>query len=109
MPPLKPKFFCTVYVTAPSISVARTLSRNLLKEKLIACANIIPGVESHYEWNGKRVKDKEVILFLKTQSKHYKKIEQFILKHHPYKIPCVLSWELSNGHGLFLSWIKQNT
>jgi len=54
------------YVPCPDINSAETISAKLLNEKLIGCANIIPGMTSMYWWEGKIEKSSECILILKT-------------------------------------------
>lgn len=77
-----------LYVTCKSNKEAKKISKLLLKKKLIACANIFP-IESMYNWKGKLVEDKEVVLILKAFDKNYKKVEQEIKKLHSYEIPFI--------------------
>jgi uncharacterized protein involved in tolerance to divalent cations len=58
--------FSLVLVTAPDLKTARTLAKAALKAKLIACANIIPKIESHHWWQGKIESGAEVLLILKA-------------------------------------------
>ena len=55
-----------VYITAPKMNVAREIARVCVREKLAACTNIVPGVHSIFEWEGKTENAKEVILVMKT-------------------------------------------
>ena len=41
-----------VVATVPDAEVGRRLARSLLQERLIACANLVPGVTSLYRWEG---------------------------------------------------------
>jgi len=63
---MKASPLAVVLVTAPDIRVARKLARAALEGRLIACANLVPGVESHYWWQGKIERGSEVLLMLKT-------------------------------------------
>ncbi len=76
------------YVTCKDNKEAKKISKNLLKKKLIVCANIFP-IESMYYWKGKLTEDKEVVLILKALDKNYKKIEEEIKKLHSYEIPFI--------------------
>ena len=44
--------FAIVLVTAPDLKTARVLAKAALSARLIACANLIPKIESHYRWQG---------------------------------------------------------
>jgi len=56
-----------VYVTASSTDEARRLATALVQQKLVACVNILPGVESVYEWQGKLESSQEVMLMIKVR------------------------------------------
>ena len=58
--------FAIVLVTAPALKTARALAKAALEAKLIACANLLPKIESHYWWQGKLESSAEVLLILKT-------------------------------------------
>jgi periplasmic divalent cation tolerance protein len=57
-----------IYATAPSLDVAERIAASLLDARLIACANILPGMRAHYLWQGQRQVDEEVVLIMKTRS-----------------------------------------
>jgi periplasmic divalent cation tolerance protein len=76
-----------ILVTAPDIKIARKLARIALKERVVACANLVPGLESHYWWQGKIERSKEVLILLKTTTRKLRQLEKLILKHHPYDTP----------------------
>lgn len=51
-----------VFVTVPSADVGRKIAHSLVENKLAACVNIIPGLESIYSWKGKIESDQELLL-----------------------------------------------
>jgi len=55
-----------VLVTTPDLKTARILAREALKARLIACANLVPRIESHYWWQGRLERGTEVLLVMKT-------------------------------------------
>jgi len=73
-----------VLVTAPDLKTARRLARAALAARLVACANLLPNLESHYWWQGKIEKNTEVLLLLKTTQPRLAALEQLILAAHPY-------------------------
>ena len=104
---LRPHFII-IYTTFPHRSQARKLAWNLIKEKLIACANIFK-IDSIYEWENKIEEPREYGVFLKTRAELYTKVEKRIKELHPYEVPCIISWKIENGSKDFLDWIADRT
>jgi periplasmic divalent cation tolerance protein len=100
--------FAIVLVTAPDLKTARALAKAALKAKLIACANLIPKVESHYWWRGKIEAGAEVLLILKTKKTKLGKLEMLILSKHPYDTPEFLVLPLPAGNKKYLDWLTAN-
>jgi periplasmic divalent cation tolerance protein len=97
--------FSLVLVTAPDLKTARRLARLALKAKLIACANLVPKVESHYWWQGKLESGAEVLLVLKTRRAHLRRLEKLILAAHPYDTPEFIVLDLRGGSARYLKWL----
>lgn len=70
--------------------------------------NIVPGVESHYWWKGKKEKGAEVLLLIKTQSSLYPKLEKALKSHHSYDVPEVIAIPFKKGSKAYLSWLKKS-
>ena len=100
--------FQLVLVTAPDLRTARRLARAALKLRLIACANLVPQIESHYWWQGKVERGAEVLLILKTTAARLAELEQLILARHPYDTPEFIILTLSGGNRRYLNWLKAN-
>jgi periplasmic divalent cation tolerance protein len=100
--------FAVVLVTAPNLKTARALARIALQERLIACANLIPKIESHYWWQEKIESGAEVLLVLKTQKAKLPALEKLILSKHPYDMPEFLVLPLSAGNKRYLDWLNQS-
>jgi periplasmic divalent cation tolerance protein len=98
--------FALVLVTAPDLKTARRLARAALKARLIACANLIPRLESHYWWRGKIERGNEVLLLLKTTRARLARLEKFILAEHPYDTPEFVVLRLDQGSKRYLDWLK---
>jgi periplasmic divalent cation tolerance protein len=77
-----------VYVTCKDRSEARNIANQLLKKKLIACANLFPA-ESIYRWKGKAVDERETALLLKSTEQKFGKIKEEVKRLHSYEIPCI--------------------
>ncbi|MGA3284529.1 MAG: divalent-cation tolerance protein CutA [Verrucomicrobiota bacterium] len=100
--------FAIVLVTAPNLKTARTLAKAALSARLIACANLIPKIESHYWWQGKIESGAEVLLILKTQKSRLAALEKLVLAKHPYDTPEFLVLPLSAGNQRYLNWLAAN-
>jgi uncharacterized protein involved in tolerance to divalent cations len=57
-----------IFVTAASDDEARSLATALLRDKLVACVNLVPGVESFYEWEGRLETSHETMMLIKVIS-----------------------------------------
>jgi periplasmic divalent cation tolerance protein len=100
----KSKFFL-VLVTAPNLKVARQLAVAALKARLIACANLVPKIESHYWWQGKIENSAEVLLVMKTTEARLAALEKLMLAKHPYDTAEFLALPLPVGSKRYLQWI----
>lgn len=97
-----------VYVTCPDIEVARLISRDLIENKFAACTNILPGMESHYVWDGNYQQDKEVVLLIKSVENQFDNIQKRVSTLHPYKLPCVLALKVAQGSLDYLKWVTDS-
>ena len=100
--------FRLVLVTAPDLKTARALAAKALAARLIACANIIRGIESHYLWKGKTERGSEVLMLLKTTSKRLAGLERLILSRHPYDTAEFLVLKTDAGAERYLRWLAQS-
>lgn len=81
------KHLLLVLVTAPDLKTARKLARKALEARLVACANLVPKIESHYWWQGKLETSAEVLVLFKTTAAKVAALEQTVIAHHPYDTP----------------------
>ena len=95
-------------VTAPDLRTARRLARAALSARLIACANLVPRVESHYWWQGKIERGAEVLLLLKTTTARLARLEKLILARHPYDTAEFIVLPLLGGSKRYLDWLNKS-
>ena len=100
--------FALVLVTAPDLKTGRALAKAALATRLIACANLVPKIESHYRWQGKIESSTEVLLVLKTHKSKLAPLEKLILTRHPYDTPEFLVLPLRAGNRKYLDWLAES-
>jgi periplasmic divalent cation tolerance protein len=97
-----------VLVTAPSLDTARALAKAALWARLVACANLIPKIESHYWWQGKLESGAEALILFKTTKANLKALEKLILANHPYDTPEFLVCPIVAGNKRYLDWVRKS-
>jgi periplasmic divalent cation tolerance protein len=78
-------------VTASSLDEARNLAQAILDKHLAACANLIPGVESHYWWQGKLETTAEVMLVIKSSAEQFEALARLVRERHSYECPEIVA------------------
>jgi len=100
--------YAVVLVTAPDLRKARALAKAALEARLIACANLVPGIESHYRWQGKVQHGAEVLLLLKTATTRLAALERLIVAKHPYDTPEFVVLPVEGGNKRYLDWLQKS-
>jgi periplasmic divalent cation tolerance protein len=101
------KKFIQIQWTSPSIEEARKICNGLVQEQIVACANIIPNVESIYLWKGEIETAVEVKVYLKTMDEKFSEVKSYILKNCSYEIPEIVKITLEDGAFEYLKWIEE--
>jgi periplasmic divalent cation tolerance protein len=98
-----------VITNVPDATNAQVLARSLVERHLAACVNILPGVQSVYQWQGAVEEANEVTLFIKTVQARYDDLESAIIAAHPYQVPEIIALPIAAGLPAYLEWIVQET
>jgi len=83
------------------------MAKNLLEDRLIACANIIPQIESLYHWEGKIEEERESILIAKTREDKVESVIKRVEEIHSYETPCILQIEVKKCSRGYLDWMDE--
>jgi periplasmic divalent cation tolerance protein len=94
-----------VYITNPTKKEARKIANHLLKQRLIACANIFGPINSLYYCKDKIVDEIEFVLIVKTTKANFEKVKNEVEKIHSYSIPCIVKISVSSNQRYF-NWLK---
>jgi periplasmic divalent cation tolerance protein len=107
---MKNSILGVLYTTVSDNATAEKIVVDLLQQRLIACANIIPEMNSMYRWNGKVCQDKEVGIILKTNKNLVQKVSEELKRIHPYEIPCIIEFgETEVFNKDYIDWILRET
>ncbi|XP_047322829.1 protein CutA, chloroplastic [Impatiens glandulifera] len=98
-----------VYVTVPNKEAGKKLAESIVKEKLAACVNRVPGIESVYEWKGEIQTDNEELLIIKTRESLLDALTEHVKANHEYDVPEVIAMPIIGGSVQYLEWIKNST
>jgi periplasmic divalent cation tolerance protein len=98
-----------VLVTVPSAALADSLARELVEARLAACVNVVPGLVSHYYWDGVLQKDAELMLIIKTRAAALDELGRFVRERHTAKVPEIIALPIQGGDPGYLRWLADST
>lgn len=94
------------FVTCGSREEARSIAETLIVERLAACVNVIPGIESCYRWEGEVNWDTEFLLMIKTTAEYLGEVQKKVLTVHSYDLPEFIAVKIDDGAADYLQWIR---
>ena len=94
--------------TFPDAELARSVSRQLVEQKLAACANIGGAVESIYHWQGKIEEGAETLVFFKTTRDRFHEFARVLQSLHPYEVPEIIAVPVEEGLAPYLEWVENS-
>ncbi len=98
-----------LYVTAESREEAVAIGRDLVEERVVACANVLDGMTSIYQWKNTVEQSDEAVLLLKTRQELVPRVIDRVQELHSYDCPCVIELPIRSGNPDFLQWITDET
>jgi len=98
-----------VYTTYPSIVEAERAGRALVERRLAACVNILPGMISHYWWQGAIERAEEVVMIIKTRAGLAEPVRAAVKEMHSYTTPAVLVIPIETVDPDYHAWIAAET
>ena len=97
--------YIIVIVTTASKQEAENIAQQLLKQRLIACANITGPVSSLFHWSGKPEKAEEYLIFMKSRKDLFDKLAETVKALHSYEVPEILALPVVDGSKEYLAWL----
>ncbi len=101
---MKADSLLVVLSTFPDAAAARAAAESLVNERLAACVNILPNVESIYRWQGKVETGAEVLTVIKTTAERYPALEQRLRELHPCEVPEIVALPAAAVAESYLRW-----
>jgi periplasmic divalent cation tolerance protein len=98
-----------VLTNLPDAAAAKVIARQLVERRLAACVNMLPQVQSIYQWNGAVEEANEITLLIKTTQERYADLEASIKAAHPYDVPEIIAMPIVQGLPQYLNWIENET
>lgn len=101
--------FIEIHWTSGSLDEARHISRLLVQERYVACAQLIPWIESVYLWNNQMETSQESKIVLKTRLENYDKVREIIEQNSKYEVPEVTWFKIEGGNRSYMDWLRAST
>ncbi|MBQ0821623.1 divalent-cation tolerance protein CutA [Microvirga sp. HBU67558] len=98
-----------VYTTFPDMDTALSIGERLVRDRLIACINVLPGMRSVYAWKGSVEQGQEAAAILKTRRGLQDEVHRALKERHPYETPVVLFLEPTGADAATLEWLIGET
>jgi periplasmic divalent cation tolerance protein len=98
-----------VYTTWPSIVEAEQAGHGLVEARLAACVNILPGMISHYWWEGRIERAQEVVMLVKTRASLAESVSAAVKLQHPYTTPSIMVLPVESVEPTYHAWIVAET
>ena len=94
--------------TVSKKSDATRLAAAALDAKAAACVQILPPMDSHYVWKGKREKSREFLVLAKTSTRKASALEKLWSRLHPYDCPELVTLS-GRAAAAYARWIRAST
>lgn len=101
--------YVLILTTLPADADAVAFGRALVKDRLAACVNLLPVMESLYRWEGRVERDTERQLIIKTTRDQTAPLWDRVREMHPYEVPEFVVLAIADGNDAYLRWIGEST
>lgn len=104
-----PKQVYLIISTAPDTGVAEAIAGALVESGLAACVNVVPGITSVFEWQGRVESDAECLVIAKASGTVVERCVARITELHPYELPEAIAVSVDAGLNAYLDWVRAQT
>jgi periplasmic divalent cation tolerance protein len=99
----------TITTTTDSREALEKIGRQLLKQRLIACIQVVGPIKSFYWWKGNVEEASEWLGIMKSRKSLYAQVEAEVRSHHSYEVPEIVAVELSDVLPAYGDWVRTET
>lgn len=96
-----------VLTTESTLEEANKLGRALVEERLVACATLLPVVQSIYHWDAQIQSAPETMVMLKTSAEKLEALEKRLRELHSYRVPEFLVIAVEHGSATYMDWMMK--
>lgn len=96
------------FVTCRNVREGRRIAEALVRERLAACVNLVPGIVSVYTWEGKLERSRECMLLIKSRGDLARPLERRVRELHSYRVPEIISVRITSGSREYLRWVRSS-
>jgi periplasmic divalent cation tolerance protein len=101
--------YLLVISTVSNKDEGNAMAQKIVEERLAACVTVTSAVQSFYWWEERISNDQEFILFIKTKTSLFPKLEERIKALHSYQVPEIIALPIHTGSKDYLGWLHRNT
>jgi len=101
--------YLVVMTTFEKREDAERTMRLLVEERLCACAQVMGPIRSFFRWKGNPEEAEEWLCLMKTRGDLYRRLEEVLLREHPYETPEIVALPIVEGYTGYLSWLREET
>lgn len=98
-----------VYTTFPDAPTALAIGEALVRARLAACINVLPGMQSVYAWKGAVERGEEVVAIIKSREGLAEALAASLKARHPYETPIILHLPVADADPDTAAWIREET
>lgn len=96
-----------VFTTFANEADASRVARVLVEERLVACANLLPGARSIYRWKEAVKDEREVVVLMKTRKQDWTALLSRLHELHPYETPECVAVRIAAGAPKYMAWLDE--
>jgi periplasmic divalent cation tolerance protein len=97
-----------VWTTISAEADGQELASILVNERLAACVNLLPEMDSVYMWKNVVHRDRERQVLIKTTESRVAALQARIGELHSYDVPEFIVTPIVGGSEAYLSWIRES-
>lgn len=100
--------YIVVLITTPQTEESKKIADKLIREKIAACVNIVPQIDSIFWWENKVNNEPESLLIIKTTKKQFEKLIKIVKEIHTYSVPEIIALPIIGGNEDYLNWVEES-